>query len=486
LATVLALATGLGPGCGKKAGPAPAAGVPPVAAAPQAGRSITVCMLPKKKGIPYFSSCAAGAEEAAKALGHVTLIYDGPTDGSPEKAAAMIETWTLKKVDAIAVSPNDPEVLAPAMKKARESGIKVITWDADGLPGTREFFVNQATSKGIGYALVDTLAKDIGGEPPSGDVAIITATLTAANQNAWMEHMKERLKTYPGLKLVAVKPSNEDQKVAFQVAQDLMKAYPNLKGIFGISSVAFPGAAEAVRQAGRGGQVLVTGLSTPNNMREFVLDGTVTSVILWNTADLGRLTVYVAEALVSGQLRAGGTEFGAGPLGAKVVEGDNILLGDILVFTKDNIVSTTSEAEPAAATAVKTLVTGWPRAASSGRRTGWPGDCGGAGCRDRQGLGRAATKNGGTCGRLPVERWPEAASPRAGNVNQEKECSDGTEEGCGSRTEQAAREGVRRRGGVPGDLDLLRAGVAEGVCRLVQAAAERRAGARRQDHRVHA
>ena len=90
------------------------------------GKKIRVCLLPKKKGLPYFSSCADGAREAAKELANVELIYDGPTDGSPEKAASMIEKWTLKGVDVIAVSPNDPDVLAPAMKKARDKGVHVI------------------------------------------------------------------------------------------------------------------------------------------------------------------------------------------------------------------------------------------------------------------------------------------------------------------------------------------------------------------------
>jgi len=302
-----------------------------------AKEKITVCLLPKKKGLPYFSSCADGARRAAEELGTVELIYDGPTDGSPEKAASMIEKWTLKGADVLAVSPNDPDVLAAAMKQARQKGAHVITWDADGIPGAREFFVNQATAREIGFALVDTMAKDLGGSEPEGEVAIITATLTAANQNEWMKYMKERLPTYPKLKLVAVKPSNEDQKLAFQVAQDLMNTYPKLRGIFAISSVAFPGAAEAVRQAGMQGKVLVTGLSTPNDMREYVKDGTVVSVILWNTLDLGYLTVYVAEALARGKLKPGATSLEAGRLGTKKIAGDNVLLGNILVFTKDNI-----------------------------------------------------------------------------------------------------------------------------------------------------
>jgi ABC-type sugar transport system substrate-binding protein len=330
VAAVLAgLLAGLLAGCGDS-------GTAPTGAARKAGAKTTICLLPKKKGLPYFTSCAEGALEAAQSLPGVTLIYDGPTDGSPEKQAEMIEKWTLKGVDVIAVSPNDPKVVAGAMRKARAQGTRVITWDADAEADARDFFVNQATAQDIGYAMVDAMARDLGGDA-NGDVAIITARLTAANQNAWIAHMKDRLKKYPGLNLVATKPSNEDQKLAFQVAQDLMKAYPKLRGIFGISSVSFPGAAEAVRQAGKKNQVLVTGLSTPNDMREYVKDGTVKSVVLWNTKDLGYLTIQVAKALADGTLKPGATSIQAGRLGERKIVGDNVLLGQILIFTKDNI-----------------------------------------------------------------------------------------------------------------------------------------------------
>ncbi len=334
-ACVVVLALAALAGCEDKK-PTPA--TPATSAAPAApAKALRVAMLPKKKGVPYFTSCAKGAEEAAKELG-IELVYDGPTDGSPEKAASMIERWTAQGFDVIAVSPNDPNVLAPAMKAARAKGVHVITWDADGTPDSREFMVNQATSKDIGFALVDTMVRDLGGkDQAAGDAAIVTATLTAANQNEWIAFMKERLKQFPALKLVEIKPSNEDQRQAFQVTKDLIAAYPNLKAIWGISSVSFPAAAEAIKQSGNAGKILVTGLSTPNDMKPAVKEGTVHSVILWNTVDLGYLTIRAANAVAKGELKPGATTLKAGRLGEKKIDGDKVLLGDILVFTKDNI-----------------------------------------------------------------------------------------------------------------------------------------------------
>ena len=134
-----------------------------------AGRRIKVCLLPKLKGIPYFTSCSVGAEEAAKELGDVELIYDGPTEASAEKQAAMIEKWTLQKVDAIAVAPNAPDVLQKAMNEARKAGIKVITWDADGTRDSRDLFVNQSTPEAIGFGMVDAMARDLGGAAAAGE-----------------------------------------------------------------------------------------------------------------------------------------------------------------------------------------------------------------------------------------------------------------------------------------------------------------------------
>ena len=308
-------------------------GEKPITTGPQ---KLTVCLLPKIKGISYFSSCYEGALEAADGLGNIELIYDGPTDGDAKKQAEMIEQWIFDGVDVICVAPNAPDVVANAMKDARTAGVHVITWDADGTEDARSFFVNQATPRAIGEGLVNTMIADVGGPDVVGDVVIISSDATAANQNAWIDEMKPALQQSQ-LNLATIKYPGENASNAMADAQDVIKKYPNLKGIFGISSVSFPGAAEAVQASGQSGKIMVTGLSTPNDMKEFVKNGTVKSVILWNTIDLGYLTVYVAEGLASGKLKAGDKTISAGRLGEVPIDGDSVLLGDILVFNKDNI-----------------------------------------------------------------------------------------------------------------------------------------------------
>ncbi|MGQ9733035.1 MAG: substrate-binding domain-containing protein, partial [Candidatus Zipacnadales bacterium] len=167
---------------------------------------------------------------------------------------------------------------------------------------------------------------------------IITGPLTAANQNEWMKWMEKRIADkYPKMKILAKKPSEEDPQLARQVAQDVLTAYDDLDGIFAITSVAFPGAATALEKSGRAGEVALTGLSAPKTMRKWVESGIVKTVVLWNPIDLGYLTIYVAHALCEGTLNPGVGHIHAGRLGDKVVEGDRVVLGDPMLFTKENI-----------------------------------------------------------------------------------------------------------------------------------------------------
>lgn len=301
--------------------------------APTSARPITVAMMPKSKGNAYFIACRRGAEEAARELG-ITLIWDGPTDPDPAKQNEVVDTWITRGVDVIAVAAENGEAIASVLRKAQARGIKVITWDADASPDSRSFFVNQATPRGIGHTLMDHAARILGGK---GKFAIITASLTAANMIAWQKEIEARRREkYPDIEMAVLRPCDDKQPKAFDEANTILNAYPDVKLIMAICSPAAPGAAEAVEQSGRG-DVKVIGVSLPNDNKRYVHAGITEAVVLWNTMDLGYLTVHAARALAVGDLEPGATEFAAGRLGTLRIEGDNIILGEPFTFTKDNI-----------------------------------------------------------------------------------------------------------------------------------------------------
>ncbi len=307
--------------------------VAPVTSSATPHEKLTVAMMPKAKGDPYFASCRKGAEEAAREL-NIDLLWDGPTDLDPAKQNEVVEAWITKGVDVIAVSVENQAGISTVLRKAREKGIKVITWDADSEKDARDFLINQATPQGIGYTLSDEAARIMNGK---GEFAIVTASLSAANQNEWIKNIRARLaEKYPNLKLVTIQPSEGDRDRAFSETQTILKVYPNVKVIMAIAAPAVPGAAEAVKQAGRT-DVKVTGLSLPNMNKPYVKTGVVESVVLWNTVDLGYLTVQAAYALGSGTLKRGDSELKAGRLGTVQVVNDEVRLGAPFIFNKDNI-----------------------------------------------------------------------------------------------------------------------------------------------------
>ncbi len=212
-----------------------------------ANKKLTVAMMPKSKGNAYFIACRKGAEEAARELG-VDLIWDGPTDPDPAKQNEIIEAWITRGVDVIAVSAENRDAISSVLKKARRAGSGIITFDADTGPDSREYFVNQATPEEIGYKLMDRAADVTAGK---GEFAVITASLTAANQNEWLKYIeKRRASLYPEMKMAVLRACDDLQKKAFDETTTILNAYPEVKVIMAICSPAVPGAAEAVKQSG--------------------------------------------------------------------------------------------------------------------------------------------------------------------------------------------------------------------------------------------
>ena len=305
----------------------------PGTAAAAIGHHPVIAMMPKAKGDPYFVSARTGAEEAARELG-LELLWDGPTSLEAAKQNELVENWITRQVDVIAVAVENKAGISTVLRKARQHGIHVLTWDADAEPDARDFFVNQATPEGIANTLTDEAARLLNGH---GEFVIITGALSAENQNEWITFIKKRLaEKHPGLKLATIRPSDDDRDKAFAETQTVLKVYPQVKLIMAISAPAVPGAGEAVRQAGRK-DVDVIGLSLPSICKPYVHDGVVQTVVLWSTRDLGYLTVYSGWLVAQGKLPAGSTSVEAGRLGKLQIRGSEIILGSPLIINKKNI-----------------------------------------------------------------------------------------------------------------------------------------------------
>ncbi|PEZ75491.1 autoinducer 2 ABC transporter substrate-binding protein [Bacillus sp. AFS017274] len=294
--------------------------------------SYTIAVIPKIDGIPYFKAVEEGALEAGKDLG-VKVIYTGPPTPSSEKQEEIITKLIEKKVDVIAVSANDPYKLGRVLQKAKQKGIKVITWDSDTNASSRSFFVNMIDPEIIGRHVMDTLAIEM---EEKGEFAIMTGSPTAANLNTWIDWIQIQQKEYyPTMKLVEVEYTNEDIHKAYKVTQNLFKKYPDLKGIIGISTVNPPAAAQAVKDAGKIGKVAVVGTSTPNLMNEYLQEGASQTITLWSPQKLGYLTVSLAKNLLNDEFPYEGQNIKN--IGKIKFNGDMVIMGEPIDFTKGNV-----------------------------------------------------------------------------------------------------------------------------------------------------
>jgi len=298
--------------------------------------NLAITFLPKSLGNPYFDTSSKGGEAAVEELGG-TFAEVGPAESGPDAQVSYINTATQQGVGALVVSANDPKAICDALDEARSAGVKVVTFDSDTNPECRDLFINQATADGIAKVQVDLIAEQIG---DAGEIAIVSATANATNQNAWIEKMKELLAAdHPNIQLVDVVYGDDDEQISFDKTAALLQSHPNLKGIVSPTTIGISAAARYLSTSDYKGKVALTGLGTPNQMREYVEDGTVTAFALWNPEDLGYLSAFAAAALIKGDITGKeGDTFEAGELGSFTVGKDaTVLLGDPYVFDKDNI-----------------------------------------------------------------------------------------------------------------------------------------------------
>ncbi|GHC59920.1 rhamnose ABC transporter substrate-binding protein [Neogemmobacter tilapiae] len=295
-----------------------------------------IAIVVKALGIGFFDAAAKGAEEAAKELGDVEIIYTGPTDTTAEGQIEVINSLIAQKVDAIAISANDTDALVPALQKAMERGITVISWDSGVAKDGRLMHLNPSSSPLIGNTIIKLAADHL---PEGGEVAVLSATSTSTNQNVWIEEMTKVLPNYPNITVVGTVYGDDLADKSYREAQGLMQTYPNLKAIIAPTSVGIVAAAQAVTDAGKVGQINVTGLGLPSEMAGHVKSGASQSFAIWNPIDLGYAATMIAYNLNTGKATAEpGAEIPMGRMGtAKLDENGEAAMADPFTYDASNI-----------------------------------------------------------------------------------------------------------------------------------------------------
>lgn len=297
-----------------------------------------IAMVVKNLGNGFFDAAHQGADEAAKQLGNVEIIYTGPTTPSAEGQIEIVNSLISQKVDAIVISANDPNALVPIAKKAMARGIKVISFDSGIAREGREMQLNPSNAELIGEKQLQMASNEIGG---AGEIAILSASAQATNQNKWIEVMKKDLDKpeYSKLKLVATVYGDDQSDKSYREAIGLLRSHPQLKAIIAPTTVGIVAASKAVADEHLVGKVFVTGLGLPSEMAGHVKSGAVKEFAIWNPIDLGYAATYAADQFVLGKAKADpGAKVSVGRLGTVTLDANGeAALGPPFTYNSENV-----------------------------------------------------------------------------------------------------------------------------------------------------
>jgi rhamnose transport system substrate-binding protein len=297
-------------GCGKQS-----------AHEPEKAQRTRIGLVAKSLGNGFFDAVHKGAMDAAKEL-DAEVIFTGPTTPTAEGQIEVLSALIAQRVDAIAVSANDPDALVPTLKKALDRGIKVVSYDSAVAPAGRIAHLAPSSDQLIGETVV-ALAAELspGGK---GKFAVVSATPTSTNQNSWLAEMRKALPKHPGLEMVSVVYGDDVSDKSYREATAVLQQHPDLAVLVSISSVGIVASARAVEDKGLTGKVQVTGLGLPSELIGYVEKGVVPRFAIWNPVDLGYSITQIATRLARGDDphqpiymgRMGEVTFGADGVGA--------------------------------------------------------------------------------------------------------------------------------------------------------------------------
>jgi len=269
-----------------------------VGAQAKEAKDIVIAVIPKV-AVPFFDDCNNGAKAAAEAAGvQYEWVVPQNTQGSTQ--VQIIEDLISKKVDGIAISVNEPKSVERIIKKAIDSGIKVLTFDSDSANSGRSMYIG-TSNKSAGATMGESMAKALGGK---GEVAIVTGQLGAANLNERIDGIKQALAKYPDIKIVATEGTEDDLARAVAVDEALFRGHPQLAGIFGVSQVGGPSVAKvmATREfASKKGAVKVFAFDDLPDTVKGVKEGFIQGIMVQRPVTMGRLSVEHLIAQIDGK-----------------------------------------------------------------------------------------------------------------------------------------------------------------------------------------
>ena len=295
----------------------------------------------KNTGNPYGDKQMGGFKTGIEEQGFEAILR-APDQPTAEAQIQILEQLISQRVASICIVGNDFDALQPVLQKAMGQGIKVFSLDSSVNPASRLTHVNQADSEQIGRTLVQAAYDMIGG---AGEIAILSATSQASNQNLWIDYMKQELADpkYANVKLVKIAYGDDLRDKSVSEAEGLLRTYPDLKCIIAPTTVGIAAAGKVLTDKGLAGKVFLTGLGLPSEMATYIENDVCPYMFLWNPIDVGYLGAYTGTALVSGKITGKvGDKFTAGRLGDYTVTqapdgGTEILLGPPFKFEKSNI-----------------------------------------------------------------------------------------------------------------------------------------------------
>jgi len=303
------------------------------------GAGTKLFMLPKFTGIPPFTQANQGAQQMAKNWGY-KLSYGGPTSASATQQVSFVNTAVSGGSKGIFLSADDPSAVTPALVRAQQRGVKVVSFDSDVLPNGRSIFVQGASADSIAQTELNMLGSQIG---YSGSFAILSAQATDTNQVQWNKVLVNDLKTDPKYKnmhlVTIVNPPDDGTPSAVQYTQSLLKEHPTIKGIIAPTTVAVAAAAQVVKQQGVCSKYVVTGLGDPQQMKSFVTSGCVKQFALWSFSKEGEVAMCAMHGLLTKSITGKqGEKFTCPKIGSFTVGASGtVTAGPAVVFSKANL-----------------------------------------------------------------------------------------------------------------------------------------------------